>query len=124
VEDPIEYRIPGVTQTQVNREKGYTFAKALRSLLRQNPNILLVGEIRDKETALLAWQASLTGHLVLSTIHANDALEVFDRLESLGIPPQKILPSLNAIISQRLVRKKIPSRGKKIQEALQNLSGW
>jgi len=114
VEDPIEYRIPGVTQTQVNREKGYTFAKALRSLLRQNPNILLVGEIRDKETALLAWQASLTGHLVLSTIHANDALEVFDRLESLGIPPQKILPSLNAIISQRLVRNLCSQCKKKI----------
>jgi len=108
IEDPIEYRLPGIIQTQVNQEKGYTFAKALRSLLRQNPNIILVGEIRDKETAQLVWQASLTGHLVLSTIHANNALEVFERLESLGVSPEEILPSINMIIAQRLVRKLCP----------------
>ncbi len=105
IEDPIEYRLPGIIQTQINDKKDYTFAKALRSILRQDPNIILIGEIRDKETAKLAWQASLTGHLVLSTIHANDALEVFGRLESLGIKNQEILSSLNAIIAQRLVRK-------------------
>jgi len=90
VEDPIEYRLENVVQTQVNEEKGYTFAKALRSLLRQNPNIFLIGEIRDKETAQLVWQSAMTGHLVLSTIHTNDALGVFPRLESLGIPSKEL----------------------------------
>ena len=115
VEDPIEYRLPNVVQTQVNPQKGYTFAKALSSLLRQNPNILVVGEIRDKETARLAWQASLTGHLVLTTIHANNAFEVFARFESLGINTKEILPSINLIIAQRLVRKLCPSCKKKIE---------
>lgn len=105
VEDPIEYRLENVVQTQVNEEKGYTFAKALRSLLRQNPNIFLIGEIRDKETAQLVWQSAMTGHLVLSTIHTNDALGVFPRLESLGIPSKELTTAINAIIAQRLVRK-------------------
>lgn len=104
VEDPIEYRLPGIMQTQVNEEKGYTFSKALRSLLRQNPNIFLIGEIRDQETAKLVWQTSMTGHLVLSTIHTNDALGVLSRLQSLEIPSDELAPAINAIIAQRLVR--------------------
>ena len=108
IEDPIEYRLPSVIQTQINEEKGYTFAVALRSLLRQNPNIFLVGEIRDKETAELVWQSSLTGHLVLSTIHANDALSVAERIRSLGIPAEEIFSAINLIIGQRLVRKLCP----------------
>jgi len=108
IEDPIEYRLENIIQTQINEEKGYTFAVALRSLLRQNPNIFLVGEIRDKETAQLVWQASLTGHLVLSTIHANEASKVIERLKSLEIPPQEMLSAINLIIGQRLIRKLCP----------------
>ncbi|MGB9726506.1 MAG: GspE/PulE family protein [Minisyncoccia bacterium] len=115
VEDPIEYRLPNIVQTQVNEEKGYTFAKALRSLLRQNPNIFLIGEIRDKETAQLVWQSAMTGHLVLSTIHTNDALGVFPRLESLGIPSQELTTAINAIIAQRLVRKLCPYCKKEVK---------
>ena len=96
--------MPGIIQTQVNEEKGYTFSKVLRSLLRQNPNIFLIGEIRDKETAKLVWQASTTGHLVLSTIHTNDALGVLSRLQGLEIPSEELVPTINTIIAQRLVR--------------------
>ncbi|MGB9680959.1 MAG: GspE/PulE family protein [Minisyncoccia bacterium] len=116
VEDPIEYRLENVIQTQVNEEKGYTFAVALRSLLRQNPNIFLIGEIRDKETAQLVWQASLTGHLVLSTIHANDAPKVIERLKSLEIPVEEMLSAINLIIGQRLVRKLCPKCKREIKE--------
>ena len=115
VEDPIEYRLPGIMQTQVNEEKGYTFSKALRSLLRQNPNIFLIGEIRDKETAKLVWQASTTGHLVLSTIHTNDALGVLSRLQGLEIPSKELVPTINTIIAQRLVRRLCPHCKKKIK---------
>ena len=108
VEDPIEYRLPNITQTQVNEEKGYTFAKAMRSLLRQNPNIFLIGEIRDQETAQLVWEASLTGHLVFSTIHTNDALGVIARLKSLGISSEDLLTTINIIIAQRLARRLCP----------------
>ncbi len=104
VEDPIEYRLPNIIQTQINEEKGYTFAKALRSLLRQNPNIFLIGEIRDKETAQLVWEASLTGHLVFSTIHTNDALGVVSRLKSLEIPSEEMIAGINLVIAQRLIR--------------------
>jgi len=115
VEDPIEYRLPGIIQTQINEEKGYTFPKALRSLLRQNPNIFLIGEIRDKETAKLVWEASATGHLVLSTIHTNDALGVISRLQSLEIPSQELIPGINIIIAQRLVRCLCPHCKEKIK---------
>ena len=115
VEDPIEYRLPNIVQTQVDEEKGYTFSKALRSLLRQNPNIFLIGEIRDKETAQLVWQSAMTGHLVLSTIHTNDALGVFNRLESLGIPSKELTTAINAIIAQRLVRKLCPHCKKEVE---------
>jgi type II secretory ATPase GspE/PulE/Tfp pilus assembly ATPase PilB-like protein len=105
IEDPIEYRLEGILQTQIDTEQGYTFAAALRSILRQNPNIILVGEIRDAETATLAFQASLTGHLVLSTIHANDAVSVINRLQTLGADVSDIAAGLHTVISQRLTRK-------------------
>lgn len=115
VEDPIEYRLPGIMQTQVNEEKGYTFSKALRSLLRQNPNIFLIGEIRDEETAKLVWQTSMTGHLVLSTIHTNDALGVLSRLQSLKIPANELANVINAVIAQRLVRCLCPHCKKEME---------
>lgn len=105
IEDPVEYEIPGVAQSQVHPEIGYTFASGLRSILRQDPNVIMVGEIRDKETAQLAIQAALTGHLVLSTIHTNTAAGVIPRLVDMGVDPYLIAPTLIASIGQRLVRK-------------------
>ncbi len=105
VEDPIEYMIDGVNQVQVNEKAGVTFASALRSFLRQDPDIILVGEIRDIETAEIAIQASLTGHLVLSTLHANSAIETVTRLSDMGIDHYKIGSALSAVIAQRLVRR-------------------
>jgi type IV pilus assembly protein PilB len=109
LEDPVEYQIPGVTQSQVMPEIGYTFASGLRSILRQDPNIIMVGEIRDKETAELAIQAALTGHLVLSTIHTNSAIGIIPRLIDMGIDPYLIAPTLVLAIAQRLVRRVHPS---------------
>lgn len=108
VEDPIEYHMEGIIQTQVNPDEGYTFPKAMRSLLRQNPNIMMIGEIRDKETASIAVEASLTGHLVLSTIHANSAAGAITRFAGLGIEKQQLANSLNCTIGQRLVRRNCP----------------
>ncbi len=105
IEDPIEYRLPGVIQTQISEADGYTFANALRAFLRQNPNIIMLGEIRDEETAKIAAQASLTGHLVVSTLHTNDAAGAVQRLANLGVAPGDIASAINAIIAQRLVRK-------------------
>jgi type IV pilus assembly protein PilB len=104
IEDPIEYRVPGIEQTQVNPEVGYTFADGLRAIMRQDPDVILVGEIRDHETADIAMQASLTGHLVFSTLHANDAVSSIPRLLDLGIKPQTVGPALSLVIAQRLVR--------------------
>lgn len=104
IEDPIEYKLPGIDQTQVDAEGGYTFAAGLRSILRQDPNVILVGEIRDGETAETALQAALTGHLVLSTLHTNSALGAIPRLIDLGVRPATIAPAVNVIIAQRLVR--------------------
>ena len=104
IEDPIEYHLEGISQTQVRPEAKYTFASGLRSILRQDPDVILVGEIRDKETAEIAMNASLTGHLVLSTIHANDAAGTLPRLIDLGANVQIIGPALNLIMAQRLVR--------------------
>jgi len=112
IEDPVEYEIPGVSQSQVRPEIGYTFASGLRSILRQDPDIIMVGEIRDKETAQLAIQAALTGHLVFSTIHTNTAAGVIPRLVDMGVDPYLIAPTLIAAISQRLVRKLCPGAGK------------
>ncbi|MBI2057727.1 MAG: type II/IV secretion system protein [Candidatus Yanofskybacteria bacterium] len=105
IEDPIEYHIEGISQTQVNSAKGYTFASGLRSIVRQDPDVVLVGEIRDAETAEIAMQAALTGHLVFSTLHTNDAAGAIPRLIDLGIKPVMIAPALNAVLAQRLVRK-------------------
>lgn len=108
LEDPVEYQIKGVTQSQVMPEIGYTFASGLRSILRQDPNIIMVGEIRDKETAQLAIQAALTGHLVLSTIHTNSAIGIVPRLVDMGVDPYLIAPTLILAMAQRLVRRVAP----------------
>lgn len=105
VEDPIEYQLPGILQTQVNENDGYTFSTALRALLRQNPNVIMIGEIRDNETAKTAIQASLTGHLILSTIHTNDAASSVHRLLNMDIDSDELATSVNAFMAQRLVRK-------------------
>jgi len=114
VEDPVEYEIPGVAQSQVHPEIGYTFASGLRSILRQDPDVIMVGEIRDKETAQLAVQAALTGHLVFSTIHTNSAVGAIPRLVDMGVDPYLIAPTLIASIGQRLVRKLCDGAGKEI----------
>tara|TARA_B100000508_G_scaffold60333_1_gene47340 strand:- start:373533 stop:375272 length:1740 start_codon:yes stop_codon:yes gene_type:complete len=114
LEDPVEYDITGVSQSQVRPEIGYTFASGLRSILRQDPDIIMVGEIRDKETAQLAIQAALTGHLVFSTIHTNTAAGAIPRLINMGIDPYLIAPTLVAVIGQRLVRKMCEGAGRKI----------
>jgi len=105
VEDPIEYRIAGIEQTQVDPDAGYTFAGGLRAIVRQDPDVLLVGEIRDQETAEIAIQAALTGHLVLSTLHTNSAVGAIPRLVDVGVKPASIGPSVTLVIAQRLVRK-------------------
>jgi len=107
-EDPVEYYLPGVNQCEVKPKIGMTFARIIRAMLRQNPNILLVGEIRDLETAETAIQASLTGHLVFSTLHTNDAPSAITRLVDIGIPPFLVASSVLAIMAQRLVRKVCP----------------
>ncbi len=104
IEDPIEYHLEGISQTQVNPEKGYDFASGLRAIVRQDPDVVLVGEIRDGETADIALQAALTGHLVFSTLHTNDAAGAIPRLLSLGANAALVGPALNMIIAQRLVR--------------------
>lgn len=108
LENPIEYQLPGINQSQISESRGYTFVEALRSVLRQDPNVLMIGEIRDKETAEITLQASITGHLVLSTLHTNDASGVIPRLLDLGIEPYLLPPALNAVVGQRLVRRLCP----------------
>ena len=114
LEDPIEYHVEGIEQTQVEAEKGYTFAGGLRSILRQDPDIILVGEIRDKETAETAINAALTGHLVFSTLHTNDAAGAIPRLVDMKVNPTMIPPALNLVIAQRLVRRVCPKCAKDI----------
>jgi type IV pilus assembly protein PilB len=104
VEDPVEYHLPGITQVQVNVKKGLTFAAVLRSVLRQDPDVVMVGEIRDPETGAMATEAALTGHLVLSTLHTNDAAGAVPRLIEMGIEPFLLAPSLLGVVAQRLVR--------------------
>jgi len=106
VEDPIEYRLPGIVQVQVNEKAGLTFAAALRSIMRQDPDVVLIGEIRDRETAEIAIQASLTGHLVLSTLHTNDASSAVTRLIDIGVANYKIATAVKGVLAQRLVRRK------------------
>jgi CheY-like chemotaxis protein/Tfp pilus assembly ATPase PilU len=110
VEDPVEYRLgANIVQVQVNEKAGLTFASALRSILRQDPDVVLVGEIRDKETAQIALQASLTGHLVLSTLHTNDAPNAVTRLVDMGMEAYKIAPALRGVVAQRLMRRLCPA---------------
>ena len=104
IEDPIEYHIKGITQTQTNQDKGYTFAEGLKSILRQDPDVIMVGEIRDRDTAEIAVQSSLTGHMVLSTIHTNNAAGVIPRLIDLGVNPKILVSALSLAMAQRLVR--------------------
>jgi type IV pilus assembly protein PilB len=114
LEDPVEYNMDGISQSQVRPEIGYTFATGLRTTLRQDPDVIMVGEIRDKETAQLAVQAALTGHLVLSTIHTNDAIGVIPRLIDMGVDPYLIAPTLVLAMAQRLVAKICPDSGNPI----------
>lgn len=109
LEDPVEFQIDGVTQVAINEKVGLTFASALRACLRQDPDIICVGEIRDSETAQIAMQAAMTGHLVLSTIHTEDAISAIDRLKDLGVEPYLIGGSVRAIVSQRLLRRICPN---------------
>jgi type IV pilus assembly protein PilB len=108
VEDPVEYEMPGVNQVQVRRDVGMTFSAALRSMLRQAPNIIMVGEIRDKETAEIAINAALTGHMVFSTLHTNDAPSAVSRLIDIGIKPFLVAAAVRAVLAQRLVRRNCP----------------
>ncbi len=109
LEDPVEYRVEGINQSQVDHSKGYTFASGLRSILRQDPDIVMVGEIRDEETAEIAVQAALTGHLMLSTLHTNSAAGSISRLLSMGVAPYLLSPALNCVMGQRLVRRVCPT---------------
>ena len=109
LEDPIEMQLPGVNQMQINAKAGVTFASGLRSILRQDPNVILVGEIRDQETADIALGAAQTGHLLLSTLHTNDATATITRLFDLGIQPFLVASSLLGIVAQRLVRRPCPA---------------
>ncbi len=113
IEDPIEYHVAGVSQTQVDPQRGYSFANGLRAIVRQDPDVILVGEIRDAETAEIALNAALTGHLVLSTIHTNDAAGTVPRLIDLKVNPQIIAPAIHVAMAQRLVRKLCPTCRKK-----------
>ena len=108
IEDPIEYQLPGITQIQVNPEIKLTFANGLRSMLRQDPDVMMVGEVRDRETAEIAVQIALTGHLVFSTLHTNDAASGVTRLLDMGIEPYLITSTVQCFIAQRLVRKICP----------------
>ncbi len=131
IEDPVEYRLKGLSQTQVDPSKGYTFANGLRSIMRQDPDVVLVGEIRDKETAEIALQAALTGHLVFSTLHTNDAAGAIARLVDLRVRPVSIAPAINIIVAQRLLRKvckkcvefisPLPDELKKIKKGLKGV---
>ena len=112
LEDPVEYSMDGVSQSQIHPEIDYTFATGLRTTLRQDPDVIMVGEIRDKETAQLAIQAALTGHLVFSTLHTNNAIGAIPRLIDMGVDPYLIAPTLVLTMAQRLVRKLCPNSGK------------
>ncbi|MDD5702008.1 MAG: GspE/PulE family protein [Dehalococcoidales bacterium] len=118
IEDPVEYRFKNINQIQVNTKAGVTFAAGLRSILRLDPNVILIGEIRDAETANIAVQSALTGHLVLSSIHANDSVGVIFRLLDLGIEPFLVASSLAGIVAQRMVRRICPDCGRKVKVSL------
>ena len=104
IEDPVEYQLPGVLQIPVNEQKGLTFARGLRSILRHDPDRIMVGEIRDPETAEIAVQSALTGHLVYTTVHANNAIDVLGRFRHMGVDAYNLVSALNGVLAQRLVR--------------------
>ena len=108
IEDPVEADLEGLNQIQVNSRAGLTFASALRAILRQDPDIIMIGEIRDEETANIAVQASITGHLVVSTLHTNNAVGTLNRMADMGVEPYLIADSVIGVIAQRLVRKLCP----------------
>lgn len=108
IEDPVEYQLPGVLQIPVNEKKGLTFARGLRSILRHDPDRIMVGEIRDTETAQIAVQSALTGHLVLTTVHANNAFDVIGRFLNMGVDPYSFVSALNIVVAQRLLRVNCP----------------
>src|SRR5574341_1804355 len=118
VEDPVEYEPKGITQIQVEHKRGVTFASALRALLRQDPDVIFVGEIRDLETAQIAVQASMTGHLVLATLHTNDAVSVVPRLVDLGLDRASISATLRGAVAQRLLRRVCEHCAERIQGPL------
>jgi type II secretory ATPase GspE/PulE/Tfp pilus assembly ATPase PilB-like protein len=131
VEDPIEYQLDGILQTAVDDKNGYTFATALRALLRQNPDIMMIGEIRDEETANIAVQAALTGHSILSTLHTNNAAGSIQRLINMGVRSDDLATAVNALMAQRLVRKLCDCKNdrpmteeekKKVESILKNIS--
>ena len=124
IEDPIEYKLPFIKQTQVNEAAGLTFAEAIRHFFRQDPDIILVGEIRDLETARIAMQASMTGHLVLSTIHTNDSVSTIPRLLDLGIESYLVSSTLRAVIAQRLVRTICNNCREEYEVDIEDLSGY
>jgi len=109
LEDPVEYELDGVVQSEVNEKNNYTYASGLKALLRQDPDVIMIGEVRDLETADIAAQASLTGHLVLSTLHTKSASETVERLSNMGLPPYILASSIDIIIAQRLVRRICPN---------------
>jgi general secretion pathway protein E len=115
IEDPVEYQLPGILQIPVNEKKGLTFAKGLRSILRHDPDKIMVGEIRDRETAEIAVQSALTGHLVLTTVHANNVFDVFGRFTHMGIDPYAFVSALNGIWAQRLIRMNCPHCAERYQ---------
>jgi type II secretory ATPase GspE/PulE/Tfp pilus assembly ATPase PilB-like protein len=124
VEDPVEYRLQGVTQIPVNRRAGLGFANALRSMLRHDPDIIMVGEMRDRETAEIAVQAALTGHLVFSTLHTNDAVGGITRLVDMGIEPYLVSATVEAILAQRLVRVLCDACAESYQPSRAELRNW
>ncbi len=105
IEDPVEYQLKGITQIPINEKKGLTFARGLRSILRHDPDKIMVGEIRDPETAQIAIQSALTGHLVFTTVHANNVFDVLGRFLNMGVEPYQFISALNCVMAQRLVRK-------------------
>lgn len=115
IEDPVEYQLPGVLQIPVNEKKGLTFARGLRSILRHDPDKIMVGEIRDGETAQIAVQAALTGHLVFTTVHANNVFDVIGRFMHMGVDPYNLVSALNAVVAQRLVRLNCPECARELQ---------
>ena len=108
IEDPVEYQLQGIVQIPVNEKKGLTFARGLRSILRHDPDKIMVGEIRDEETAQIAIQSALTGHLVFTTVHANNVIDVIGRFLNMGVEPYNFVSSLNCVLAQRLVRLLCP----------------